>query len=97
MEVVSRWNGAGRGSWRRPAKSAADRSHGTQLLLLSQLLEMTSSPQAQFDLVSPYFIPGKQGERRLADLAASGVRVRILTNSELNRCHRGAWRLPEIP
>ena len=62
-----------------PAK-AIDKNHREQLLLLSQLLEITASPRAQFDLVSPYFVPRK-GEQRLTGLATNGVRVRVLTNS----------------
>jgi cardiolipin synthase C len=45
-----------------------------------QLLDMTARPRAQFDLVSPYFVPRK-GEQRLTGLATNGVRVRVLTNS----------------
>ena len=32
-------------------------------------------------IFSPYFVPGKQGTKRLSALSNSGVRVRILTNS----------------
>lgn len=32
-------------------------------------------------IFSPYFVPGKQGTKRLSSLSKSGVRVRILTNS----------------
>lgn len=32
-------------------------------------------------IFSPYFVPGKQGTKRLSALSKSGVRVRILTNS----------------
>lgn len=32
-------------------------------------------------IISPYFVPGKQGAALLQDLAARGVRVRVLTNS----------------
>ena len=62
-----------------PAK-VTDKNHPQQLLLLSRLLDMTASPRNQFDLVSPYFVPGK-GEQRLTKLATNGVRVRVLTNS----------------
>jgi len=38
-------------------------------------------PEAQFDIISGYFVPGSTGTRELADLARRGVRVRVLTNS----------------
>ncbi|HEY2254175.1 MAG TPA: phospholipase D family protein [Variovorax sp.] len=38
-------------------------------------------PRREVDLVSPYFVPGKEGARALSDLARSGVQVRVLTNS----------------
>lgn len=38
-------------------------------------------PKRQVDVVSPYFVPGKEGVDTLAGIARSGVRVRILTNS----------------
>ena len=39
------------------------------------------APAQQFDLVSPYFVPGEQGTEALASMARRGVRVRVLTNS----------------
>ena len=35
----------------------------------------------EFIIFSPYFVPGKSGTKFLGDLARSGVRVRIMTNS----------------
>lgn len=32
-------------------------------------------------IVSPYFVPGKKGARKLVELARSGLQVRIITNS----------------
>jgi putative cardiolipin synthase len=56
---------------------AADR----ELLLLPRLLELTGKPATQFDLVSPYLVPGKGGTASLSALAGGGVRIRVLTNS----------------
>ena len=61
-------------------QKATDDNHREQDLLLSRLLVMTSNPHPARS-VSPYFVPGKQGRRRLANLATTGVRVRILTSS----------------
>lgn len=50
-------------------------------LLLPQLSESIGKIQAQFDLVSPYFIPTDTGVSALNRLEQRGVRVRVLTNS----------------
>jgi putative cardiolipin synthase len=39
--------------------------------------------QKELLLVSPYFVPGREGVAWLRDIAARGVRVRVLTNSYL--------------
>jgi len=39
--------------------------------------------QKELLLVSPYFVPGKEGVRWLGEIVARGVRVRVLTNSYL--------------
>ena len=63
-----------------PAKTL-DTAGRTELLLFTQLLRDTTPPRKSFDLVSPYFVPGKEGTAGLVDLARSGVSVRVLTNS----------------
>jgi putative cardiolipin synthase len=62
-----------------PGKTLATDDH-EDLLMLPRMLEAAGRPNQQLDLVSPYFVPGKQGTDSLAALAA-GIRVRILTNS----------------
>ena len=49
--------------------------------LAVQLQRLWGKPQSRLDLVSPYFVPGKEGARALADIARGGAQVRILTNS----------------
>ena len=63
-----------------PAKTL-DTAGRTELLLFTELLRTTQSPQKSFDLVSPYFVPGKEGAAALGAIAQSGVAVRVLTNS----------------
>jgi putative cardiolipin synthase len=63
-----------------PAKTL-DTEDRTDILLLTDVMQVMGRPQASFDLVSPYFVPGAQGTAALASLAQSGVRVRVLTNS----------------
>ena len=50
-------------------------------LLFPQLMALLSQSAHSVDLVSAYFVPGSRFTKRLEDQAASGVRVRILTNS----------------
>jgi putative cardiolipin synthase len=63
-----------------PAKTL-DTQGRTDLLLTSKLLPAIGMPASSFDLVSPYFVPGEGGTAFLADLAARGVAVRVLTNA----------------
>jgi putative cardiolipin synthase len=46
-----------------------------------KLRELLGEPRGQLDIVSPYFVPGKDTARTLATMARSGVQVRVLTNS----------------
>lgn len=53
----------------------------TELHLLPRLEKAMGKPLRTVDLVSPYFVPTKEGASALSALAQSGVRVRVLTNS----------------
>jgi putative cardiolipin synthase len=44
-------------------------------------MRQMGKPLRSIDIVSPYFVPGDEGTEALAQLARSGVRVRVLTNS----------------
>ena len=46
-----------------------------------QLQRLWGKPERQLDLVSPYFVPGKDGAQALVEIARSGAAVRVLTNS----------------
>ncbi|MEW6762341.1 MAG: phospholipase D family protein [Pseudomonadota bacterium] len=43
--------------------------------------KLLGEPKREVDLVSPYFVPSREAAQALGDLARSGVRVRVLTNS----------------
>lgn len=45
------------------------------------LRKLLGEPKRQLDLVSPYFVPGKDAAQALGDIARGGVQVRVLTNS----------------
>ncbi len=49
--------------------------------MLPHLEAALGVPQRELILVSPYFVPGKQGAQALVDMAARGVNVTVLTNS----------------
>jgi len=49
--------------------------------LSSRIAPFFENLSREFLIFSPYFVPGKEGTRFLADLSKKGVHVRILTNS----------------
>ena len=53
----------------------------TELHMLPRLEAAVGAPQRQLDLVSPYFVPTKDGTAALIGMAERGVSVRVLTNS----------------
>ena len=63
-----------------PEKMGKTRTHGPDLVWQT-LLETIGQPQRELALVSPYFVPTRAGVKALRRYAASGVKVRILTNS----------------
>ena len=50
-------------------------------LMFTSLNAMLGHARHSLDLVSPYFVPGKEGTQGLIDLARNGVAIRIFTNS----------------
>jgi len=50
-------------------------------LLISQLWPYMQKAERELIIISPYFVPGKDGAKALSELSRSGVTVRILTNS----------------
>ena len=63
-----------------PAKLGVDRDE-QDTHLLTRLKPLLDEVEEEAIIISAYFIPGKQGTRKLTDLARRGVRVRVLTNS----------------
>jgi putative cardiolipin synthase len=63
-----------------PAKTL-DKEDRTDLLLLPRMLQAVGPPTKSFDLISPYFVPGKEGTATLQKIAREGISVRVLTNS----------------
>jgi putative cardiolipin synthase len=63
-----------------PPAKASGKARQSQLLV-TQLSAMMGDPQRQLEVISPYFVPGKSGVKTFCDIAARGVRVRVVTNS----------------
>jgi putative cardiolipin synthase len=67
-------------------------------LVFTNLTEAFGKPEREIDVVSPYFVPGKNGTRTLARYAKQGIAVRVLTNSlaatDVSVVHSGyaKWR-----
>ena len=62
-----------------PRKALADAPAGT--LVASALGPLVGQARQSIDVISAYFVPGREGTERLAFAARQGLRVRILTNS----------------
>ena len=54
---------------------------GAGQLIWPKLKQAMGAPRRELNLVSAYFVPGRQGREHLAAMAREGVEVRILTNS----------------
>jgi len=63
-----------------PAKTL-DESGRTDVLLYPNMINTLGKPQHSIDVVSPYFVPAKQGKDLLVGFVRDGANVRILTNS----------------
>ncbi|MBN8629623.1 MAG: phospholipase D family protein [Rhodobacterales bacterium] len=62
-----------------PRKALGDAPAGT--LLATALGPLIGQARQSIDVISAYFVPGREGTERLAFAARQGLRVRILTNS----------------
>lgn len=62
-----------------PRKALGDAPAGT--LLATALGPLIGTARQSIDVISAYFVPGREGTERLAFAARQGLRVRVLTNS----------------
>ena len=65
----------------RPAKIASETSPDEELTIANDITALMGTAKQELSIISPYFIPGKQGVALIAKLVENGVKVRILTNS----------------
>jgi phosphatidylserine/phosphatidylglycerophosphate/cardiolipin synthase-like enzyme len=65
----------------RPAKIASESSPDQEETIASDLSALIRSATEELIIISPYFVPGKDGIALLRSLVRRGVHIRILTNS----------------
>ncbi len=65
----------------RPAKIASDTSPGQEETIANNIAALMRSAQHEILVISPYFVPGKEGVALMRELTNRGVHIRILTNS----------------
>ena len=65
----------------QPAKIASEGSPEEEVTIANDIAALMQAAKQELIIISPYFVPGKQGMALIRELVASGVRVRILTNS----------------
>jgi cardiolipin synthase C len=65
-----------------PAKIGAEEAKGLHpSLVLGELTKIMGQASSEALVVSPYFVPGKQGAANLIESSRRGIRVAVLTNS----------------
>ncbi len=65
----------------RPVKIASETSPDEEVTIANNIAALMRSAQSEVLVISPYFVPGKEGVALMRGLIERGVHVRILTNS----------------
>jgi putative cardiolipin synthase len=65
----------------RPAKIASDTSPEEEVTIANNIATLMRSAKQELIVISPYFVPGRDGVVMMRDLVSQGVHIRILTNS----------------
>jgi phosphatidylserine/phosphatidylglycerophosphate/cardiolipin synthase-like enzyme len=65
----------------RPAKIASETSPDEEITIANNIAVLMRSAKQELIVISPYFIPGKDGVALFSKLVDDGVHIRILTNS----------------
>jgi putative cardiolipin synthase len=96
-EIPFFWGRAGLG-YDHPSKVSTSPSD-TSTHLSPKLGKVVELTRRELLIISPYFVPGKEGVEFLRSLRARGVRVRVLTNSlastDVSAVHAGYARYRE--
>jgi putative cardiolipin synthase len=65
----------------RPAKIASEVSPEEEVTIANNIAALMRSAQHEVIVISPYFVPGKEGVALMRELVMRGVHIRVLTNS----------------
>ncbi len=65
----------------RPAKIASDVVPDEEVTIANNIETLMRSAKSEVVVISPYFVPGKQGVELMRELVARGVHISVLTNS----------------
>jgi phosphatidylserine/phosphatidylglycerophosphate/cardiolipin synthase-like enzyme len=65
----------------RPAKIASESSPEEEVTIANNIAALMRSAQHEVIVISPYFVPGKEGVALMHALIERGVHIRVLTNS----------------
>jgi cardiolipin synthase C len=65
----------------KPAKIASETSPEEEVTIANDITALMDTAKVELSIISPYFVPGRQGVALIAKLVERGVHVRILTNS----------------
>jgi putative cardiolipin synthase len=64
-----------------PGKSLLKREESPSAFMAVRLMEVMGSAKREVLMVSPYFVPGKDGVKWLSDTRSRGVSIKVITNS----------------
>ena len=86
--------------WSRDARLLGDPpekalGRGREVWLPTRLMDAAGSATTRLRLITPYFVPGREGMRALLALSGTGVQVEVLTNALAATNHtivHGAYR-----
>jgi phosphatidylserine/phosphatidylglycerophosphate/cardiolipin synthase-like enzyme len=65
----------------QPAKIASEAAPDVEVTIANDIRTLMSTATQELLIISPYFVPGKEGVAQIRELVSRGVHIRILTNS----------------
>jgi putative cardiolipin synthase len=65
----------------QPAKIASETAPDVEVTIANDIRTLMGTATQELIIISPYFVPGKEGVAQIRELVDRGVHIRILTNS----------------
>ncbi len=65
----------------QPAKIASETAPDVEVTIANDIRTLMSTATQELLIISPYFVPGKEGVAQIRELVSRGVHIRVLTNS----------------